>query len=123
MTLATLSEAPTIENAGFVFRPLAVPSRGSRELAIWALEVAPGAQSDAHTASREEVFLLRSGRISVEVGDEVHEPAPGDAVIAPPDTHLRLRNPGSEPAVLTVCTSKGIQGRLNGQTISPPWAQ
>jgi len=123
MTLSTLSGAPVIENGGFVFRPLAVPSRGSRELAVWSLEVAPGAESDAHTASREEVFLLRSGTIAIEVGDDVHKPSPGDAVIAPPDTHLRLRNVGGEPASLTVCTSKGIQGTLNGQTITPPWAQ
>jgi len=123
MTLATLSEAPAIVNGGFVFRPLAVPSRGSSELAIWSLDVAPGARSDPHTVSREEVFLLRSGRISVEVGGEVHEPAPGDAVIVPPDTHLRLSNLGTEPALLTVCTSKGMLGSLNGQTIAPPWAQ
>ncbi|HEV7979805.1 hypothetical protein [Amycolatopsis sp.] len=40
-----------------------------------------------------------------------------------PDTHLRLSNPGTEPALLTVCTSKGMLGSLNGQTIAPPWAQ
>jgi quercetin dioxygenase-like cupin family protein len=123
MTLATLAEAPAIENGGFVFRPLAVPSRGSAELAIWSVDVAPGARSEPHTVSREEVFLLRSGRISVEVGDEVHEPSPGDAVIVPPDTHLRLNNIGTEPALLTVCTSKGMLGTLNGKTIAPPWAQ
>jgi mannose-6-phosphate isomerase-like protein (cupin superfamily) len=95
----------------------------SAELAIWSVEVAPGAHSEPHTVSREEVFGLRSGRVSVEVGDKVHDPAPGDAIIVPPDTPLRLGNPGSEKALLTVCTSQGIQARVNGETISPPWAQ
>jgi hypothetical protein len=89
MTLASLSEAPTIDNAGSVSRPPAVPSRGFAELAIWSVEVAPGAHSEPHTVSREEVFGLRSGRVSVEVGDKVHEPAPADAIIVPPDTPLR----------------------------------
>ena len=112
MTLASLSEAPTIDNAGSVSRPPAVPSRGSAELAIWSVEVAPGAHSEPHTVSREEVFfLLRSGRVSVEVGDKVHEPAPADAIIVPPDTPLRLGNPRSEKALLTVCTSQGIQSQ------------
>lgn len=124
MTLATLSGAPTIENPqGFVFRPLAVPSRGSSELAIWLIEVPVGACSEPHTVSREEVFLLRSGRIAIDVGDEVYEPSSGDAVIVQPDTPLRLRNIGEERAVLAACTSRGIRGRMNGQSFSPPWAQ
>ncbi|SDZ03348.1 Cupin domain-containing protein [Amycolatopsis xylanica] len=124
MSLVTLSEAPAIDNNnGFVFRPLAVPSRGSTELAIWQLEVAPGAKSERHTVSKEEVFLLRAGSISIEVGDEAHSPAVGDAVILPPETPLLLSNPGDEPAVLTVCTSRGIEGKLNGMVIAPPWAQ
>jgi quercetin dioxygenase-like cupin family protein len=112
MTLASLSEAPTIDNAGFVFRPPALPSRGSAELAIWSVEVAPGAHSEPHTVSREEVFRLRSGRVSVEVGDKVPEPAPGDAIIVPPDTPLRLGNPGSEKALLTVCASNAAMGTI-----------
>jgi quercetin dioxygenase-like cupin family protein len=111
MTLASLSEAPTIDNAGSVSRPPAVPSRGSAELAIWSVEVAPGAHSEPHTVSREKVFGLRSGRVSAEVGDKVHEPAPADAIIVPPDTPLRLGNPRSEKALLTVCTSQGIQSQ------------
>ncbi|WP_158886388.1 cupin domain-containing protein [Amycolatopsis anabasis] len=123
MTLATLAEAPVFENGGFVFRSLGVPSRGSTELAVWTVEVAPGARSERHTVSREEVFVLQSGSVRIEVGDAVHELGPGDAVIAAPDTPLRLANPGGEAARLTVCTSKGILGTLNGRTIAPPWAQ
>jgi hypothetical protein len=52
MTLASLSEVPTIDNAGSVSRPPAVPSRGSAELAIWSVEVAPGAHSEPRTVNR-----------------------------------------------------------------------
>jgi quercetin dioxygenase-like cupin family protein len=123
MALATLTDAPLIENAGFTFRPLAVPSRGSVELAVWALEVEPGACSERHSVDREEVFLLQEGRVVVEVGVDEHEPDPGDAVIVAPHTPLRLRNTGDVPARLTVCTSKGIRGIVDGAEIDPPWAQ
>ncbi|GAB2960709.1 cupin domain-containing protein [Amycolatopsis acidiphila] len=123
MTLASLVDAPTFENLGFTFRPLAVPSRGSTELAVWALEAAPGAASERHTVSREEVFVLQEGRMRAEVGDETHELAPGDALIVPPDTPLCLRNSGAETARLTVATSKGVVGVVNGTSVNPPWAR
>jgi quercetin dioxygenase-like cupin family protein len=123
MTLASLAEAPMFENGGFVFRSLAVPSRGSRELAVWTVEAAAGAASERHTLSREEVFVLQSGRMRGEVGDEVHDLAPGDALIVPPNMPLRLSNPHDHPARLVVCTSKGMLGTINGRTIAPPWAQ
>jgi quercetin dioxygenase-like cupin family protein len=123
MTLASLADAPTFENLGFTVRPLAVPSRGSTELAVWTLEAAPGAASERHTVSREEVFVLQAGQVRAEVGDDVHVLAPGDALIVPPDTPLRLVNPGTEPARLTVATSKGIFGVVQGTTVNPPWAQ
>ncbi|WP_020667875.1 cupin domain-containing protein [Amycolatopsis nigrescens] len=123
MTVATLAGAPEIENAGFVFRPLAVPSRGSTELAVWSVEASPGARSETHTVDKEEVFVLQEGSATVLIGDREHVLGPGDTAIAPPHTPLRLSNPGERPARLLVCTSKGILGTLNGKTISPPWAQ
>lgn len=123
MALATLAAAPRFENAGFVFRPLAVPSRGSTELAIWALEASAGAQSERHTVDREEVFVLHEGAVTFEVGEAVHEPARGDAVLVPPGVPLRLLNRSGAAARLTVCTSRGMRGTIGTTTIDPPWAQ
>ncbi|WP_199434274.1 cupin domain-containing protein [Qaidamihabitans albus] len=123
MTLATLAEAPRFETAGFVFRPLAVPSRGSAELAVWALEATAGAWSEPHTVDREEVFVLHEGRLVAEVGGVEHELAAGDALIVAPHTPLRLGNPAAGPAWLTVCTSRGMRGTVHGRTIDPPWAR
>ncbi|KAA9165479.1 cupin domain-containing protein [Amycolatopsis acidicola] len=123
MTVASLADAPRFENFGFVFRPLAVPSRGSTELAVWTLEMPPGATGERHTVSCEEVFVLQAGEVRFEVGDTVPDVAVGDAVIVPPGGSLRLSNPGSSLARLVVCTSKGILGTIKGKTIVPPWAQ
>ncbi|MGC7102204.1 cupin domain-containing protein [Amycolatopsis lurida] len=124
MTVARLAEAPEFERGGVRFRPLGVPSRGSAELAVWALEVAPGEVGEAHRVSKEEIFVLHAGEVAFTLGGEPHHLAPGDAFIVPPDQEFNLSNPGSEPAHLTVCTSRGIQGVLaTGERISPPWAQ
>lgn len=123
LTLITREDAKIFENAGFTFRPLAVPSRGSTELAVWSLTAAPGAASERHSVSREEVFVLHSGRMVAEIGDVRHVLRAGDAVILPPDTPGRLANDGAVAAELTVCTSKGIRGTIGEKTIDPPWAQ
>ncbi|TNC21418.1 cupin domain-containing protein [Amycolatopsis alkalitolerans] len=123
MPVVSLADAPTFQNHGFTFRPLAVPSRGSTELAVWALEAAPGAASERHTVSREEVLVVQEGRISAEIGDGKHELVPGDALIVPPDTPVRLANDGTGTARLTVATSKGMVGVIDGRTIEPPWAR
>ncbi|NIH85225.1 cupin domain-containing protein [Amycolatopsis granulosa] len=122
MPVAALAEAPRFERAGAVFRPLAVPSRGAVQLAVWSLELAAGVTGEEHSVSREEVFVLHSGALEVVLGGETHRLTPGDAMIVPPDTLFRLDNPGAEPACAIVCTSAGMVGRVGGTTVVPPWA-
>ncbi|MFH8410242.1 cupin domain-containing protein [Streptomyces sp. NPDC018019] len=124
MPLSTGADAPTFERPGFTFRPLAVPSRGSTELAVWALHAAPGATSEPHSMDREEVFVVQTGRIAATVGGEEVVAGPGDAVIVPPHTELHLRNAAADaPATVNVITSAGMRATLGDATFPPPWAQ
>jgi quercetin dioxygenase-like cupin family protein len=123
MPHATLADAPVFSRDGFTFRPLAVPSRGSSELAVWQLESAPGAASAPHTLDREEVFVVAAGRMRATVGAAEHVLAAGDALIVPAGELFRLSNDDpSAPAQLTVCTRAGIQATIGGETITPPWS-
>lgn len=123
MPVSTLAEAKKIEFHGLTAHPMAVPSRGSAELAIWYLEVPPGLRGEEHTVDREEVFVVRSGRLSCTIGGDSCEAGPGDAVIVPPGVPFSLDNDGSEHARLVVCTSAGVRATLNGQTIVPVWSE
>ena len=124
MPLSTLADAPHFARDGFTFRPLAVPSRGSTELAVWALEVAPAACSESHSMDREEVFVVISGAVSATVADREVSAGPGDAIIVPPHATLRIRNDSAEhPARLTVATSVGMRALVDGAAFTPPWAQ
>ncbi|KWT56950.1 cupin [Streptomyces albus subsp. albus] len=124
MPLSTGADAPVFERPGFTFRPLAVPSRGSTELAVWTLHAAPGATSEPHSLNHEEIFVVQSGRIAATVGGEEVVAGPGDAIIVPPRTELSLRNGEPDtPATVTVVTSAGIKATLGDATFPPPWAQ
>ena len=122
MAVATLSDAPEYALGDAVFRSLAVPSRGSTELAVWALDLAPGMNGEAHSLDREEVLVIHSGWISATIGTEEVQAGPGDAIIVPPHTSLSLRNATEEPVRATAITSAGMQARLGDRTITPPWS-
>ncbi|MDF2260228.1 cupin domain-containing protein [Streptantibioticus ferralitis] len=101
-----------------------MPSRGSAELAVWSLELAPGATSERHRMDREEVFVVVSGQIAATVGGEQVAAGPGDAIIVPADTELLIRNGCTvNPATATVMTSVGMKATVGDAAFSPPWAQ
>jgi mannose-6-phosphate isomerase-like protein (cupin superfamily) len=123
MPVSTLAEAKKIEFHGLTAYPMAVPSRGSAELAIWYLDVPPGVRGEEHTVDREEVFVVRAGRLSGTIGEDSWEAGPGDALIVPPGVPFTLGNDGSEHTRLVVCTSAGVRATLNGRTVVPPWSE
>lgn len=120
MPVATLSAAPEFALGGAVFRSLAVPSRGSTELAVWALELAPGMTGDPHSLDCEEVLVIHSGSISATIGTQEIQAGPGDAV--PAHTSFTVRNATSEPVRATAITAAGFRATLGDKTISPPWS-
>ncbi|WP_329460947.1 cupin domain-containing protein [Streptomyces sp. NBC_01431] len=92
MPLFTLAGAPGFDRGGFAFRPLAVLSRCSTELAVRSLELAPGAQSEPHHMDREEAFVVLNGEVSASIAGKEVLAGPGDAVIVPARSVLRLHN-------------------------------
>lgn len=68
--------------------------------------VEPGGATTAHYHPRaEELYLFRSGRGRLRVGDEERDVQPGDCVVIPPGTVHKLWNTGEEPLVLVCACS------------------
>jgi mannose-6-phosphate isomerase-like protein (cupin superfamily) len=122
VTIATHAEAPRFESGAFEFFPLAVPSRGSKELAVWCVNAGPGAASPPHQHDREVIFVVRSGRLTATIGELEAEAGPGDALIVPPATDFALRNLITEPASATVATTAGMQAIIGSDKFPPPWS-
>ncbi|GAA3209144.1 cupin domain-containing protein [Actinocorallia longicatena] len=122
MTLATSAAATVIDNGDFVMTPLAVPSRGSVQLAMWTVTATGPSRSPVHSVDHEEVFYVQSGTFTATIDGVEHTAGPGDALMCPPGVPFFLAS-GEEGAVVVAVTTAGMKGMLNGNVISPPWAR
>ncbi|NQX26019.1 cupin domain-containing protein [Microbacteriaceae bacterium VKM Ac-2854] len=122
MPLATLVDAPEFALGALRVRSLAVPSRGSVELATWRVDLPAGSTSGAHSISNEQVVVVGSGSITALIGDDVLVAGPGDALALPTDTVLELRNDGDGPADAIVISPAGFTATAGGHTFTPRWA-
>lgn len=123
MPLISYADAPAVEAHGVVARPLAVPSRGSTELAIWYLTVPPGGPAQTHTVDREEVFVVQTGELAGHVDGAAVTVSAGDALVVPPGVPFAVGNASDEPATVLVCTSAGVVATMNGERVAPPWSR
>lgn len=109
---------------GAVFHSYAAPARGSAELCAWRLEVQPGVAGVPHRVSREEVFLVLSGALTVTLDGVAAEVTPGDVVLVPAGSSVAVGNRGDGPALMWVTTSVGLEATTaDGDVIRPPWTQ
>jgi quercetin dioxygenase-like cupin family protein len=109
---------------GATFTSYVAPATGSTELCAWRLEVAAGTAGVAHRVSREEVFLLLAGDLTVTLDGESAPLAAGDAVLVPAGARLRIDNDAQAAATAWVTTSVGLEAELpDGSRISPPWVR
>ncbi len=115
--------SPTHVIPGARFTSLATPGRGSADTSVWRVELLPGTPATPHQVTREEVFVILSGRARVRLGDEQREASAGDAIVVTRDTPFELSALGDEPLHALCCMPVGGQARLpDGTTFVPPWA-
>ncbi len=106
------------------FTSLATPSRGSRETAVWHVEIAPRTPGTAHSLTREEIFVVLDGEALVDIRGLPERAYPGDAIVVPADVEFALTNEGDVPLRLLCCFPVGGQGRMSGgDPFTPPWAE
>jgi len=64
--------------------------------------VAPGEKLLGHVDPMEEIYIVQSGRGRIQVGEEVSEAGPGDAIHIPIGLFHELTNTGKETLILLV---------------------
>ena len=106
------------------FTSLATPMRGSRETAVWQVEIAPRTPANPHSLTREEVFVVLDGQAAVGVDGVQETASPGDAIVVPAGVEFALANDGDVPLRLLCCLPVGGQARMpGGDAFTPPWAE
>jgi mannose-6-phosphate isomerase-like protein (cupin superfamily) len=124
MPVLTAPTTATHTLPGASFTSLATPARGSSSTSVWRVEISPGTPATPHQVTREEIFIILSGRASVRLGDERREANAGDAIVVPPDTPFEIAALGEQALQAICCLPVGGQARLgDGTTFVPPWAQ
>jgi mannose-6-phosphate isomerase-like protein (cupin superfamily) len=124
LPVITAPTAPIHSLPGARFTSLATPQRGSADTSVWRVEIAPGTPATPHQVTREEVFVVLSGRARVRLGSQLAQASTGDAIVVPRDTPFEISADGDEPLQALCCMPVGGQARLaDGSTFVPPWAQ
>src|SRR3954466_2827164 len=85
----------------------AAPSRGSTELCLWQIDIAPGSTSPLHHMDCEEVFLCVGGRAVVLTPAEERPFEVGDCLVLPAGTDFSLRVVGDVPFRALACIRAG----------------
>lgn len=123
MPLIDNSTPQTFEIPGVCFSPVASPSRGSAENAMWRAVVEPNRSGVRHHMTREEIILAVSGTGLVRIGDDEHVLTPGDAFAVPPFTDFQLEAPSDAPFEAVVVLPVGGRAVVEGQpSFPPPWS-
>ncbi|GGQ54917.1 cupin domain-containing protein [Couchioplanes azureus] len=123
--MAVIREQDAVEHRmhGATFHSYVAPSRGSRELSAWRLEIAHGTIGMPHRVSREEVLFLLSGEVTTTIDGETATVRAGEAAFVPAGAQFAIDNTSGQPATAWVTTSAGLRATLaDGTELSPPWA-
>jgi mannose-6-phosphate isomerase-like protein (cupin superfamily) len=106
------------------FTSYASPSRGSRELCAWRIQVPARTHGVPHHVSREEVLYVLSGTLSATIDDQPAEAAAGEVILVPAGSRFSVSNLADKPATAWVTTSVGFAGVLpDGSWMTPPWTR
>lgn len=115
------ADAIVHETPNAVMTTYAAPSLGATELAVWRVDMEPGAQGPEHTVDHEQVWLMLEGRAEVQLAGQALAAAAGDALVLPADTPRRISAPDGLAAV--VSTAAGASAHTAAQGARPlPWA-
>lgn len=124
MPLIKSADAPLFTGPGMTATGLAAPSRGSVENSAWRFTLDAGTPGHEHSVSREEIFIVLSGRAEVAMEGSTRVLNPGDALIVPAHTPFRLSAPGAEPFEAVAVLPVGAFAHSPGaEPIVPPWAR
>ena len=124
MSVVSVDEAVVFEAHGSRFHSYVAPSRGSRQLCAWRLEVPAGLRGVPHRPTREEVLLVLTGELTATIEDETTTVRAGEVAFVPAGARFGLDNTSAGPASAWVTTSVGLEATLpDGSSISPPWVR
>lgn len=93
------------------------------ELAVWSVEMAPGASGPVHTVDAEQVLFILGGELELTLGGEARTLRRGTSAVLPAGDERQLVNRSASLAVALVSSMSGARASTANQDGVPlPWA-
>ncbi|WP_054812258.1 cupin domain-containing protein [Nocardia arizonensis] len=122
MTVIRHTETRRTETPGGVMTTLASPTQGEAGLALWRVEVGPGASGPRHAIDADQIWTVVHGRITVDLDDTELTAAEGDTVVLHADRWRQISG-GDSGFTAIVAAPAGAMARTPGgaEPVLPPW--
>lgn len=123
MSIIRTEDCRRSETPNAAMTTLASPTQGGSALALWRVEMAPGAVGPEHRFDVEQIWTLVAGAGDIVVEGQSHAVGPGDTIIlragglrqvradAAAGLRALVAGPGDARAILADGTDRGV----------PPW--
>lgn len=113
------SRRTTTPNA--VMTTHASPTQGGSAIALWRVEMAPGAAGPHHTFDVEQVWTVLAGAVTVELDGDPVVVGSGDTVVIPAGVRRRVLA-DDEGVITVVAAPAGARASVpGGEPVVPAW--
>jgi quercetin dioxygenase-like cupin family protein len=94
------------------------------DLAVWRVEMAPGAVGPVHSVDAEQVLVVLEGELQVHVDGTTTDLGPDGSKVLPASAQRQLANRSPRPAVAIVSSRSGARASTAERSdVSIPWAE
>lgn len=123
MTHIPADQARRSETPNAVMTTLASPTQGGAGLALWRVEMAPGATGPEHLFDVEQIWTVLDGSAVAVVDGAPHPLAPGDTLILRGGQVRRIQADPEAGFIAVVAAAPGARALLTDGADRgvPPW--
>lgn len=122
MPVVRAAESRHTRTPNAVMTTFASPTQGGSSLAVWRVEMEPGAVGPLHSFDVEQVWTVIGGGATVALADEQIAVAPGDTLVLPSGTPRRIAADPSAGFAAMVAAPAGARAAVpGGDPVLPAW--
>ena len=118
----TLDTARTVSTPAATMRTLASPTTTPElDVAVWRTELAAGTPGPRHTIDVDQLLVVLTGSVRVDIGETSYDVGAGDAVKLPGGA-VRVITPTDGAATTLTVGRAGAHARVgDGDPVPVPW--
>jgi quercetin dioxygenase-like cupin family protein len=122
MPVVRTSDARRSSTPNATMTTFASPTLGGAEVALWQVEMVPGATGPLHWFDVEQVWTVLAGAARIELGDEPVDVGPGDTVVMPAELPRRVHaDPEAGFTAMVAAPGGALATAPGAEPVLPPW--